>query len=142
MKYIITESQYNLVKEYFDPVYFLKNKFGKKDGQVKDPQFVPYEEKFQKIVDIIFKLTVKMNGPLKHLNGLEVLKVTPTSTDWTVLVRPIVDDWFNWRGNSEFIEDLREFKISFMEVARMGGFDSPHDEEGLPKNIDIHFYLN
>lgn len=141
MKYIISQSQYNLIKEYFDPVYFLKNKFSKKGESVKDPQWVPYEEKFQKLVDTLFKMTVKINGPLKHLNGLKVLKVTP-STDWTVLVQPIVDDWFNWKNNEKFMEDLRNFKSELMEVARMSGVDSPYDDKGLPKNLDIHFYLN
>lgn len=138
MKYIISQSQYNLIKEYFDPVYLLKNKFSKKRQSVKDPQWVPYEEKFQKLVDTLFKMTVKINGPLKHLNGLKVLKVTPY-TDWTVLVQPIVEDWFNWKNNEKFMEDLRNFKSELMEVARMSGVDSPYDDKGLPKNFAIIF---
>lgn len=142
MKYIVTESQYNLIKEYFDPIYFLKNKFGKKLGQVKDPNWVPYEGKFQEVVDVIFKLTKKMNK-IEHLNGFKVSKVTPMGDDyWTVLLVPEIDDWFNWKENSQYRKKLEEFRDEFLEIARMGGFDSPHSEEGLPSTIRFAFWFH
>lgn len=140
MKILVTKKQFDLLKEYFDPIHFLKNKFGKESKSVKDPMWVPYEDKFQKIVDIIFKLTSKQNK-LKHLKGYEVLKVTPTEK-FTVLMRPIVDDWFNWKENFDYVNKLEKFNDEFKEVARMSGIDNPYDEKGLPKEVQFAFWMN
>ncbi len=75
MKYIITDNQYNLLKEYFDPIYFIKKKFSK-DKSIKPPQNIKYEADFQKLTNLIFKYTYQTN-PLKHLKGFDVIKVTP-----------------------------------------------------------------
>ena len=71
MKYVITENQHNLLKEYFDPIYFLKKKMSKEPRQIKPEQNIKYEEDFQKYVNIIFKLTYKLN-PLEHLKGFDL----------------------------------------------------------------------
>ena len=142
MKYIVTESQYNLIKEYFDPIYFLKNKLVKKPQQIKDPNWVPYEGKFQEVVDIIFKLTKRITK-LEHLKGFKVSKVTPVGNErWTVLLAPEIDEWFNWKNNDEYKYKLEKFRDEFVDVARMGGFDSPHSEEGLPSTIRFAFWFH
>ena len=137
MKYIITDNQYNLLKEYFDPIYFIKKKFSK-DKSIKPPQNIKYEEDFQKYVNVIFKFTIKGN-PLEHLKGFEVLKVTP-STDFTVLLRPKVNDWFNYCKNTEYLKKLEKFENEFKDLAKMMGMGSPFSDSGLPKNVTYAFW--
>ena len=137
MKYIITENQYNLLKEYFDPIYFMKKKFSK-DKSVKPPENIKYEADFQKYVNLIFKYTYKSN-PLKHLKGIKILKVTP-STEWTVLLKPVVDDWFNYCENSEYKENLKSFEDEFKKIAEWTSMGSPFSEEGLPQTVHYTFW--
>ena len=140
MKIILSETQYKLLKEYLDPVYFLKNKFSEKPKGIKNPEYIPYEEGFQKKVDIIFRLTKKEN-PIKHLNGYEVLKVTPTS-EWDVLLRPKIDEWFNWKKNSKFKSQLNDFNNKFIQMSKDSGVGNPHNERNLPPKVNYHFWLD
>ena len=135
MKYIITDNQYNLLKEYFDPIYFVKKKFSK-DESIKPPQNIKYEEDFQKVTNLIFKYTYQTN-PLKHLKGFDVIKVTP-GTDFTVLLKPKVNDWFNYCDNSEYIGKLEEFQKEFQDISKM--MSSPFSEEGLPQKVNYLFW--
>jgi hypothetical protein len=137
MKYIITDNQYNLLKEYFDPIYFVKKKFSK-DKSIKPPENIKYEEDFQKYVNVIFKFTIKEN-PLNHLKGFDVIKVTP-STDFTVLLRPKVNDWFNYCKNTEYLEKLEKFENEFKNLAKMMGMGSPFSDSGLPDNVTYAFW--
>ena len=137
MKYIITDNQYNLLKEYFDPIYFVKKKLSK-DKSVKPQENIKYEEDFQKYVNVIFKFTIKEN-PLNHLKGFDVIKVTP-STDFTVLLRPKVNDWFNYCKNTEYLEKLEKFENEFKDLAKMMGMGSPFSDSGLPKNVIYAFW--
>lgn len=138
MLFLLNITKVSGLKEYFDPIYYLKNKFSKKPEGIRDQNLIPFEAKFQKIVDIIFKLTSK-RGKVKHLKGFKVLKVTPLDK-WTILIEPIVDDWFNWRENNEFNKELDNFIQRFRETARYGGFDNPHDQEGLPNEIEFSIW--
>ena len=138
MKYVITENQHNLLKEYFDPIYFLKKKMSKEPRQIKPEQNIKYEEDFQKYVNIIFKLTYKLN-PLEHLKGFEVTKVTP-SEKWTVVLKPKIDDWFNYCDNSDYKEKLEKFEEEFKSISRMTMTGSPFSEEGLPQNVFYTFW--
>jgi hypothetical protein len=137
MKYVITENQYNLLKEYFDPIYFLKKKFSK-DKSVKPQENIKYEEDFQKYVNLIFKFTYKSN-PLEHLKGFEVSKVTPT-TEWTVLLKPKIDDWFNYCDNSDYKEKLEKFEQEFQSISKMTRMGSPFSQEGFPQNVRYAFW--
>lgn len=140
MKYVITENQYNLLKEYFDPIYFLKKKMSKEPRQIKPEHNIKYEEDFQKYVNLIFKFTYKSN-PLEHLKGFEVLKVTP-ETDFRVLLKPKVSDWFNYCDNSEYKEKLVKFEREFRSISEMTAMGSPFSEEGLPQNVSYSFWNN
>ena len=141
MKYIITERQYRLL-EYFDPIYYLKNKFLDKPKDAKDPEYIKYEDRFQNLVDTIFKY-VKTEGELKHLKGFKVLKTTPSHSyggpRWAVVIAPIVDDYFNWKENSKFMEQLDEFIEKFKDVSKV--VSSPYVEEGLPEDVEFNFWL-
>jgi hypothetical protein len=136
MKYVITENQYNLLKEYFDPIYFLKKKMSKEPRQIKPEQNIKYEADFQKFANLIFKYTYQTN-PLKHLKGFDVIKVTP-GTDFTVLLKPKVNDWFNYCDNSEYIGKLEEFQKEFQNISKM--MSSPFSEEGLPQKVNYLFW--
>jgi hypothetical protein len=138
MKYIITNNQYELLKEYFDPIHFLKKKISKEKSQIKPEEFIQYEKDFQKFVDLIFKYTYK-NNPLEHLNGFKVLKVTP-SMIWTVLLTEKIDDWFNHCNNPEYIKKLAEFKNNFKKIAKMTAMGSPFGSEHLPEDVDYVFW--
>ncbi len=136
MKYVITENQYNLLKEYFDPIYFLKKKMSKEPRQIKPEENIKYEADFQKFANLIFKYTYQTN-PLKHLKGFDVVKVTP-GTDFTVLLKPKVNDWFNYCDNSEYIGKLEEFQKEFQNISKM--MSSPFSEEGLPQKVNYLFW--
>jgi hypothetical protein len=138
MKYIITNNQYELIKEYFDPIHFLKKKISKEKSQIKPEEFIQYEKDFQKFVDLIFKYTYK-NNPLEHLHGFKVLKVTPSMV-WTVLLTEKIDDWFNHCNNSDYIEKLVEFKNSFKKIAKMTAMGSPFGDKHLPEDVDYVFW--
>lgn len=140
MKIIITESQLSrITNEYFDPIYFLKNKFKKETKSLKDPNWVPHEEEFQKIVDLVFKMTKKTMISLPHLKGYKVLKVTPQADSWVVLLRPLVDEWFNWSENRKYITALDEFEQNFREFVSLTGISSPYTEGYFPSNIEFVF---
>ena len=155
MKIVITESQLEIIKEYFspmenikaditeyfDPIYFLKNKLKDEPRYLKDPQWEPYEEEFQKLVNFAFRKTKKLN-PVEHLNGYKVNKVTPQSDKWIVVMTPIVDDWFNWVRNISFQEDLEKFHQQFNNFIRMGGIDSPHQHGSYPRDIQFILFLS
>lgn len=136
MKYIITDNQYNLLKEYFDPIYFVKKKFAK-DKSIKPLENIKYEEDFQKLANVIFKYTYKAN-PLEYLKGFEVIKVTP-GTNFTVLLKPKVSDWFNYCDNSEYLEKIKTFEKEFQDISKM--MSSPFSEEGLPQTV-IYLFWN
>jgi len=140
MKYIVTNNQYELLKEYFDPIYFLKKKISKEKSPIKPEEFVKYEKKFQKYVDLIFKFTSKQIS-LNHLKGFEVLKVTP-SVEWTVLLSPKVEVWFNYCKNSDYLIELDNFEKKFIEIAKMTAMGSPFSEEYLPENVSYVFWNN
>jgi len=108
MKYVITENQYNLLKEYFDPIYFLKKKMSKEPRQIKPEENIKYE-------------------------------VTP-SEKWTVVLKPKIDDWFNYCDNSDYKEKLENFEEEFKSIARMTMTGSPFSEEGLPQNVFYTFW--
>lgn len=137
MKYIITDNQYNLLKEYFDPIYFVKKKFSK-DKSIKPPENIKYEEDFQKFVNLIFKYAYNEN-PLNHLKGFDVIKVTP-ATDFTVLLKPKVSDWFNYCNNTEYLEKLEKFQNEFRHLSKMMSIGSPFSESGLPQSVNYLFW--
>ena len=137
MKYLITENQHKLLKEYFDPIYFLKKKLSK-DKSVRPQENIKYEEDFQGYTDLIFKYTFKSN-PLEHLKGFKVSKVTP-DTEWTVLLKPKIDDWFNYCNNPEYKEKLEKFEEEFKSISRITGMGSPFSKEGLPQNVFYAFW--
>jgi len=137
MKYIITDNQYNLLKEYFDPIYFVKKKFSK-DKSIKPPENIKYEADFQKFANLIFKYTSQTN-PLEHLKCFDVIKVTP-GTDFTVLLKPKVNDWFNYCDNSEYLKKLEDFQKEFRNISKMMSIGSPFSDSGLPDNVTYAFW--
>ena len=144
-KYIVTESQLERLKEYFDPIYYLKKIMSDVPKYVRDPSTLKYDVAFQKIVDIIFKYTMK-HSPVDNLKGLKVIKVTPqgwgidmsddskgSHTEWTVLLESVLPKWFN-PDDDTYKTQMADFKKEFVSVANaMGlGSSSPLSQEGFP----------
>jgi len=147
-KYIVTEQQYNLIKEYFDPIYYLKKIMNDDPKYIKDPSSLKYEEAFQKIVNVIFKYTMK-HTPVDNLKGIEVSKVTPqgwgggdgetssftgsSRTEWIVVAHSVLPKWFN-PNDDNYKSQMEKFKTEFKSIAEMMGLSSssPLSREGFP----------
>jgi hypothetical protein len=141
-KYVVTEQQYDLIKEYFDPIYYLKKIINDDPKYIKDPSSLKYEEAFQKIVNVIFKYTMK-HSPVDNLKGLEISKVTPqgfgdssdsknSHTEWTVVAHSILPKWFN-PDDDNYKSQMEKFKTEFKSIAEMMGLSSssPLSREGF-----------
>jgi hypothetical protein len=144
-KYIVTEQQYNLIKEYFDPIYYLKKIMSDAPKYIREPETLKYDVSFQKIVDVIFKYTMK-HSPVDNLQGLEVTKVTPqgwggnmgddskgSHTEWIVLLTSVLPKWFN-PDDITYRSQMEDFKREFASIANMMGLSSssPLSQEGFP----------
>jgi hypothetical protein len=146
MKYVLTESQLGRIKEYFDPLLYLKKIMSDAPKYVRDPETLKYDVAFQKIVDVIFKYTTK-HSPVDNLKGLKVTKVTTmgwggdftsdqskgSHTEWTVLLTPVLPKWFN-PDDSDYETQMEDFKKEFTSIAHMMGLTStsPISQEGYP----------
>jgi hypothetical protein len=144
--YIVTESQLERIKEYFDPIHYLKKIVSNAPKYIRDPESLKYDVGFQKVVDVIFKYTMK-HSPVDNLKGLEITKVTPmgwggdftsddskgTHTEWTVLLTPVLPKWFN-PDDADYKTQLENFKKEFHSIAHMMGLSSssPISQEGFP----------
>jgi len=149
------------IKEYFDPLHFLKNKFSKKDD--REPagglELVhKHGDEFQKVVDLIFKKAIK-EYPIEHLKGLKVTSVWPqqlVSNDmrgenkirWNVRLVPVVPDWFNYEKNLGFINNCIKFDEVFRKYSRYMGIESspPASVKGNPNYVEnpdeLHNYIS
>jgi hypothetical protein len=144
--YIVTESQLERIKEYFDPIHYLKKIVTNAPKYIRDPESLKYDVGFQKVVDVIFKYTMK-HSPVDNLKGLEITKVTPmgwggdftsdnskgTHTEWTVLLTPVLPKWFN-PDDSDYKMQLENFRKEFQSISHMMGLSSssPISQEGFP----------
>jgi hypothetical protein len=144
-KYIVTESQLERLKEYFDPIHYLKKIMSDAPKYIRDPNSLKYDAAFQKVVDVIFKYTMK-HSPVDNLKGVEVTKVTPqgwgsdmkddskgSHTEWIVLLNPKLPKWFN-PDDIDYRTQLENFKKEFASIANMMGLTStsPISQEGYP----------
>ena len=145
-KYIVKESQLERIKEYFDPIHYLKKIVTNAPKYVRDPESLKYDVEFQKVVNVIFKYTMR-HAPVDNLKGLDITKVTPqgwggnfmddeskgTHTEWTVLLTPILPKWFNPDDN-DYRMQMENFKKEFTSIAHMMGLSSssPISQEGFP----------
>ena len=125
------------LKEYLDPIYYIKNKFIEDPEGVRPEEFKKYEAETQKLVDIIFKFTQKTEK-LPHLNGFKLLKLTPEYDGWTVLLAPTVDSWFNWKKNEKFLVKLDDYFDLFKEFGRNTGIQS--SVEGFYPKLNFHLW--
>ena len=145
MKYVLTESQLGRIKEYFDPLLYLKKIMSDAPKYIRDPNTLKYDVAFQKVVDVIFKYTMK-HSPVDNLKGVEVTKVTPqgwgsdmkddskgSHTEWIVLLNPKLPKWFN-PDDIDYRTQLEDFKKEFASIANMMGLTStsPISQEGYP----------
>jgi hypothetical protein len=152
--YVVTESQLERLKEYFDPILYLKKIMSNAPKYIRDPDTLKYDVGFQKIVDVIFKYTMK-HKPVDNLKGLEITKVTPqgwgsdmrddskgSHTEWIVLLTPKLPKWFN-PDDIDYRTQLEDFKREFASIARMMGLSSssPMSQEGFP-NDKVKFIIN
>lgn len=146
-KYIVTESQLERLKEYFDPIHYLKKIMNDAPKYIRDPNTLKYDVAFQKIVDVIFKYTMK-HSPVDNLQGLEVTKVTPqgwggnmdndtkgSHTEWIVVAHSVLPKWFN-PDDSTYKSQMEDFKKEFVSIANMMGLSSssPLSREGFPSD--------
>ena len=142
-KYIVKESQLERIKEYFDPILYLKKIMSNAPKYIRDPDTLKYDVGFQKVVDVIFKYTMK-HKPVDNLKGLNVTKVTPqgwgsdirddskgSHTEWTILLSPKLPKWFN-PDDIDYRTQLENFKKDFASIANMMGLTStsPISQEG------------
>lgn len=144
MKIIITNEQYNLVKEYFDPLYYLKNLFRKDRDRPNDLE----TQDLQKIVDLIFKFTQK-EYPVKEIKGLKIQSHWLSNTasmfekygfyvqKHHVTLDVILSKWFNPK-DEKYLNDLEIFRKKFEQVRKNMGIGEPTSD--LP--FKINFYLN
>lgn len=153
-KYIVTESQLNRLKEYFDPIHYLKKIMSDAPKYIRDPETLKYDVAFQKVVDVVFKYTMK-HSPVDNLKGLKVTKVTPqgwggnmndnskgSHTEWTVVLVPILPKWFN-PDDSDYKMQFENFRKEFVSIAHMMGLSStsPLSQEGFPFD-KVKFFIN
>ena len=153
-KYVVTEQQYDLIKEYFDPIHYLKKIMSDAPKYIRDPNTLKYDVAFQKVVDVIFKYTMK-HSPVDNLKGVEVTKVTPqgwgsdmkddskgSHTEWIVLLNPKLPKWFN-PDDIDYRTQLEDFKKEFASIANMMGLTStsPISQEGYPFD-KVKFIIN
>ena len=153
-KYIVTESQLERLKEYFDPIHYLKKIVTNAPKYIRDPESLKYDVGFQKVVDVIFKYTMK-HKPVDNLKGLEITKVSSqgwggdmrddskgTHTEWIVLLTPKLPKWFN-PDDIDYRKQLEDFKKEFASIAHMMGLSSssPMSQEGYP-NDKVKFIIN
>jgi len=146
-KYIVTESQLERLKEYFDPIHYLKKIMNDAPKYIRDPDTLKYDVAFQKIVDVIFKYTMK-HSPVDNLKGIEVTKVTPqgwggnmdndtkgSHTEWIVVAHSVLPKWFN-PDDSTYKSQMEDFKKEFVSIANMMGLSSssPLSREGFPSD--------
>jgi hypothetical protein len=144
-KYVVTESQLERLKEYFDPIHYLKKIINDAPKYIRDPDTLKYDVAFQKIVDVIFKYTMK-HSPVDNLKGIEVTKVTPqgwggnmdndtkgSHTEWIVVAHSVLPKWFN-PDDSTYKSQMEDFKKEFVSIANMMGLSSssPLSREGFP----------
>lgn len=124
------------VNEYFDPLYFLKQKFSKKNDKALpggSESVHAYGDEFQKIVNLIFKKAIKEN-PVENLKGLKVTSINPQEIvdndgrpkeiRWNVKLNPVVPDWFNYQKNFGFINNTIQFEDTFKKYQRYMGLES------------------
>jgi hypothetical protein len=152
--YIVTESQLERIKEYFDPIHYLKKIATNAPKYIRDPESLKYDVGFQKVVDVIFKYTMK-HKPVDNLKGLEITKVSHqgwgsdirddskgTHTEWIVLLTPKLPKWFN-PDDIDYRTQLEDFKKEFASIAHMMGLSSssPMSQEGYP-NDKVKFIIN
>ena len=112
---------------------------------IKNPNTLKYDVAFQKVVDAIFKYTMK-GSPVDNLKGLKVTKVTPqgwcsdmkddskgSHTEWIVVAHSILPKWFN-PDDDNYKSQMEKFKKEFKSVAEMMGLSSssPMSREGYP----------
>jgi len=143
-KYIVTESQLRRIKEYFDPIYYLKKIINDAPKYIRDPDTLKYDVAFQKIVNVIFKYTMK-HSPVDNLKGIEVSKVTPqgwgghmdddtkgSHTEWIVVAHSVLPKWFN-PDDSTYKSQMEKFKTEFKSIAEMMGLSasSPLSKKGF-----------
>jgi hypothetical protein len=153
--YIVTESQLKRIKEYFDPIHYLKKIMSDAPKYIRDPDTLKYDVAFQKIVDVIFKYTMK-HAPVDNLKGLNVTKVTPqgwgadftsdvskgSHTEWIVLLTSVLPKWFN-PDDITYRSQMEDFKREFASIANMMGLSSssPISQEGFPLD-KVKFIIN
>jgi hypothetical protein len=154
-KYIVTESQLKRLKEYFDPIHYLKKIMSDAPKYIRDPDTLKYDVAFQKVVDVIFKYAIK-DSPVKNLKGLNVSKVTPqgwggnfmddkpkgTHTEWSVVLLPVLPKWFN-PDDLDYKMQFDDFSKKFVSVAEMMGLtsSSPISQEGFPFD-KVKFFIH
>jgi len=143
MKYLIKESQYRSLVEYFSPMENLKTIFdyyfnidNKKPYGTKDFKSYKSIKLFQKYVDLIFKYTKKMSeidGVKKMM--VEKVEVTPwgedfnnprrgpARLDWKVHLYPVIDEENPPKSQEEFEKQYEGFKQQFERVSRGIGME-------------------
>jgi hypothetical protein len=160
MKYLVKESQYKNILEYFSPMENLKtllnyylNLDQKKPYGTKDYKSYKSIKLFQKYVDLVFKYTKKIS----NFDGVERIMVgdvivspwgedfshpenPPSRLDWKVHLYPVINKNNPPKSQEEFEEQYDEFKKNFEMVSRGMGMEYIQPvEDKKTKTIKIEY---
>ena len=128
------------LKEYVDPIYYVKNKLKGKTKVYNKPYELDNVEYFQEIIDWIFN-KISKEKKLEHLKGFEVVSATKFPEMWGVWVRPIVDDYFNWRDNPKFLEKLKEIQAKFEKfIVPFSLLDLGFKNGATPDKVQLNWF--
>jgi hypothetical protein len=142
MQILITESQFNLLKEGIDLIHFVKNLFSNENiKRFKTEGKNEINEKIQKIVDLIWKVMSKtkeyqsLKKIKKYLTRVFVHKSSLSgsgggfATDiegvknitWDVVILLDFKSYFNPKNDPEFMSEFSQFKELFNDVSEKMG---------------------
>ena len=156
MKILVTESQYQVIKEYFNPIQYIQYLMDKELDSDTNFESFQWMMAFQKYVDLIFKYTKKQTD-MDNLSGMKVnsIKRAPWGTnfndsnskgqrlDWTLYLRPMLDGTVDHSEYEKMKGQYEVFKEVFSDTARQMGLTiipAVEDKDVKDAKIDFKFY--
>lgn len=154
MKILVTESQFEVLKEYFNPIQYLRYLINRVNYDDIDFESFQWMDAFQKFVNLIFKYT-KAEMNLKGLKGFKIshidkkpsLSIDPQTKSqrvlWKINLRPSIEKNMPFSEYPQMKEDYSKFISLFQDTARYMGLNEipAVESEGIPNaKIVFEFY--
>lgn len=143
---IFEQRKPKMIKEGFDPIYFIKNFFKEKKEVFDRGDSWEMKDEMQKYVDVLYKLVQKSN-PSKSIKGLEVVKVsrrgfirsfeTNLKQEIIVVVNAVLPSWEN-PNNEKLVKEFDFYKELFKKILRATGMDY---DTATGTEFKFHLYL-